>query len=138
MKTCKRCGESKAFDCFSPRKDAKDGLAYWCNQCKTAATTAGPRRKAVVDAYRDRNRVECLIRTKQCIHRDRVDTPMDELDVFVLEEALRLTHMRSGEWEIDHIKAVSKGGTNRFDNIQVVPKVWNRAKGTETARFFHV
>jgi len=67
MKTCKRCGEAKPLSFFSPRKDAKDGLAYWCTPCKTAATNAGPRRKEVLSGYYARNRDACLERTGESV-----------------------------------------------------------------------
>ena len=62
MKTCKRCAQSLPLSAFSPRRDARDGLAYWCTPCKSRATVEGPRRKAVVDAYRARNRHACAAR----------------------------------------------------------------------------
>ena len=33
MKVCTKCKESKEISEFSKRKDAKDGLAHWCNSC---------------------------------------------------------------------------------------------------------
>lgn len=48
---------------FSPRKDAKDGLAYWCTPCKTHATKNGPNRKNVVKAYYDKNSALCIQRS---------------------------------------------------------------------------
>lgn len=63
MKTCKRCGCEKPLSAFSPRKDAKDGLAYWCTPCKTAATKSSPRRKQVTDAYYASKREECIARS---------------------------------------------------------------------------
>lgn len=62
MKVCKRCQQAQPLGLFSPRKDAKDGLAYWCTPCKTAATTRGARRKEVVAAYRLRNIEACKTR----------------------------------------------------------------------------
>lgn len=35
MKTCKRCGETKTPDAFSPFKKSKDGLFSWCKACNT-------------------------------------------------------------------------------------------------------
>jgi hypothetical protein len=67
MKTCKRCGGEKPLTAFSPRKDAKDGLAYWCTSCKTAATTNGPNRKLVTQRYYARNREACVARSMECM-----------------------------------------------------------------------
>lgn len=70
MKLCKRCNEQKPLSLFSPRADAKDGLAYWCTPCKTAATTASPRRKQVVEAYRNRNKALCAERVARSVAKD--------------------------------------------------------------------
>lgn len=34
MKTCKRCGEAKLESEFYKEAKRKDGLAYWCKECK--------------------------------------------------------------------------------------------------------
>jgi 5-methylcytosine-specific restriction endonuclease McrA len=70
MKTCKRCGRDKPPAAFSPRADAKDGLAYWCTPCKTEATKAGPRRKQVVQGYRMRNIDACAVRVAASVAKD--------------------------------------------------------------------
>ena len=56
-------------------------------------------------------------------------------DIFVWQEAkdlcvLRKKHIGS-EWQIDHILPVSKGGTNEYTNIQVVPAKWNKQKSNK-------
>lgn len=66
---------------------------------------------------------------------------LTELDKFCLAEAYRLCKLREKQmnmkWEIDHIVPISKGGTNKYYNIQVVPAVWNRRKyNTNTDKFF--
>ena len=66
---------------------------------------------------------------------------LSELDKFCLAEAYRLCKLREKytnmKWEIDHIVPISKGGTNKYYNIQVVPAVWNRRKyNTNTDKFF--
>lgn len=66
-KLCKRCNTHKPLLHFSPRADAKDGLAYWCTPCKTAATAAGPRRKQVLRNYRERHADVCKQRVKACV-----------------------------------------------------------------------
>lgn len=70
MKTCKRCEETKPFAAFSPRRDARDGLAYWCTSCKTAATRSSPRRAEVTRAYYERNKTACLARTTAARAKD--------------------------------------------------------------------
>lgn len=65
----------------------------------------------------------------------------DELSLFVLSEAYKLAKDRKVAtgtyWEVDHIKPVVYGGTNKYDNLQVVPKTWNRQKShRKIAKFF--
>lgn len=33
-KVCAKCGRSKGLECFSPKKDAKDGKHPWCKPCR--------------------------------------------------------------------------------------------------------
>src|SRR5687767_6421420 len=40
MKTCTKCGETKALEEFPPRKRSKDGRDGWCRACHRAAATA--------------------------------------------------------------------------------------------------
>jgi len=63
QKFCKKCERNRPLFCFSPRKDAKDGLAYWCNECKTKATSSGKNRKLVIAAYYQRNAEKCVERS---------------------------------------------------------------------------
>ena len=66
-KLCKRCNVEQPVGLFSPRKDARDGLAYWCNHCKTQATKTGPNRKAIVAAYAERNKDACKQRVRAAV-----------------------------------------------------------------------
>lgn len=62
LKLCKKCNEQLPRGLFSPRKDSKDGLAYWCTPCKSKATTASPQRKNVIARYYARNKGVCAER----------------------------------------------------------------------------
>jgi hypothetical protein len=70
----------------------------------------------------------------------RAKSDLTELDLFVLKEAHRLAKLREklldSKWEVDHIVAITKGGTNHYDNIQVVPALWNRRKSNIHANKF--
>lgn len=62
-------------------------------------------------------------------------------DFWVLQEAVSLARLREqivgGQWHVDHITPVSKGGTSLPDNLQVVPASWNRKKSNKhSERFF--
>jgi len=61
--------------------------------------------------------------------------PMTEFDFFVAEEAYSLATKRSNTnivWHVDHIVAVSKGGTHTASNLQVIPALLNLQKGTKS------
>jgi len=66
---------------------------------------------------------------------------LSPFDAWVLREAVALTRLRKqvcgGEWHVDHITPVSKGGLCTHDNLQVVPAYWNRSKSNKhTGHFF--
>lgn len=66
---------------------------------------------------------------------------MIPFDVFAFNEAydvrVRREKLFGFKWHIDHIIPVTKGGTNAYTNIQVVPASWNSRKGNKhTERFF--
>ena len=66
---------------------------------------------------------------------------LNPFDAWVLKEAVELAKLRKqmcgGEWHVDHITPVSKGGLCTHDNLQVVPAHWNRIKSNNhTERFF--
>jgi len=66
---------------------------------------------------------------------------LDELSAFVLKEAVALARLRStayfAEWHVDHIVPVSRGGASSYDNLQVVPALWNRSKSNRhNGKFF--
>ncbi len=74
-------------------------------------------------------------------YRRTLEKALSPFEFWVLQEAVELARLRErvvgGQWHIDHIVPVSKGGDSRPDNLQVVPATWNRRKSNVTAeRFF--
>ena len=58
-------------------------------------------------------------------------------DRWALREIYELARQRTLEtgfaWEVDHIQPLSKGGKHSLDNLQVVPRDWNRRKHNRNA-----
>jgi len=79
-------------------------------------------------------------RAQQRYKRRSLNKNLTELDIFVLREAYKLAKLREAnstiKWNVDHIIAVSRGGTNRYDNIQVVPEIWNKRKFNKHSKIF--
>jgi hypothetical protein len=73
--------------------------------------------------------------------RRTLEKEMTPLDVFTFDEAydvrVRREKLFGFKWHIDHIIPVTKGGTNAYTNIQVVPASWNSRKGNKhTEKYF--
>ena len=107
---------------------------------KHRETPVSPARKRA-KALWEKSKKGKLYRAVARIKRRALKKNLTELDQFCLKEAYRLCKLREKQtnlkWEIDHIVPVSKGGTNKYYNIQVVPAVWNRRKyNTNTDKFF--
>jgi hypothetical protein len=74
-------------------------------------------------------------------YRRTLEKELSPLEFWVLQEAVALARLRErlvgGQWHVDHVVPVSKGGNSRPDNLQVVPAAWNRRKSNVHAeRFF--
>jgi len=81
------------------------------------------------------------VRLRYQLMRRSGEQALSPFDAWVLREAVALARLRKqvcgGEWHVDHIVPVSKGGLCTHDNLQVVPGFWNRTKSNKhTERFF--
>jgi len=76
-----------------------------------------------------------MAKLKYQLMRRSSEKVLSELDAFVLSEAVALAKLREKmlgiKWHVDHIVPVSKGGLSSYDNIQVVPALWNRQKSNK-------
>jgi 5-methylcytosine-specific restriction endonuclease McrA len=85
-----------------------------------------------------------VVNAKASVRRSRrrkANEIIDSEDRWVLNEIYELAKLRNVStkfaWEVDHIQPLSKGGKHSLDNLQVVPRQWNRRKHNRNAdRFF--
>lgn len=89
--------------------------------------------------YKEYYSVRNAIRNKK---RRHLLKGLDEFDKFVLQEAhyLRMARDKTTgfEWHVDHIIPVKHGGTSKYNNLQVVPAIWNlRKQARHSERYFN-
>ena len=110
-----------------------------------AATTRRRAEKPVSDARKSARKrwakANLPYFAAQRAFRRSLERNLSEFDMFVLLESMALAKLRKevvgGDWHVDHIVPVSKGGLNIAGNLQVVPASWNRRKSNVTTeRFF--
>lgn len=82
-----------------------------------------------------------IAKQKYQLKRRASEIELCELSNFCLSEAISLTRLREKmlgtKWHVDHVLPVSRGGASTYDNIQVVPALWNRRKSNKhTGLFF--
>jgi hypothetical protein len=70
-----------------------------------------------------------------------LEKEMTDFDKFVYKEAFKLRLFREElfgtKWHIDHTIPISIGGTNAYNNIEVVPAKWNLDKSNKhSERYF--
>jgi len=111
----------------------KEDIAYIASG-KRALTEARRGAKPLSDARKQ-------ARLRYQLMRRSGEQTLNPFDAWVLREAVALTRLRKqvcgGEWHLDHIIPVSKGGQCTYDNLQVVPAYWNRVKSNKhTEQFF--
>jgi hypothetical protein len=150
---CKSCHVLKIYEWRKANKDKVNAIKrkyYSTEKGKTqklkedrAFVSSGGRARAETRrSQKPISDARKAYKTKYNLMRRSLERDLNEFNSFVLSEAVKLSRLREqtlgGNWHVDHIVPVSKGGTARADNLQVVPAVWNRQKSNlHTKRFFN-
>jgi len=136
-------------ECKLKRKCLRKEIAWLKKRIKTKLWMKTEKgialRKAIKKRYLKtaKGKVALLKRSQTSTHRalnairrtknKALDILMTDFDKFVFKEAYELRTVRENKlsikWHVDHIVPISKGGTNIYYNMQVVPAIWNLKKG---------
>lgn len=65
---------------------------------------------------------------KEYLKRYRNLTELEEQKILLY---YKISEYLGKDWQVDHIKPISKGGLHHPDNLQVIPKEHNRKKYTD-------
>jgi 5-methylcytosine-specific restriction endonuclease McrA len=95
-------------------------------------------RAAYAKEYRERNRPYFAERearrrariNKSCESKSSIDRMLIK-QVYLCSK--RVSECTGLQWQVDHIKPISKGGTHDVQNLQVVPKAWNQSKSNKNS-----
>ena len=146
MKKCTKCGLSKALDMFYKHSGQKSGLEPRCKECKTSYLNSRKNEKLAYDKkYRDDNRDR--INSRQLdYYRDnklahiarngtrrallKSQTPeMNKAELVEVEAMYMYNQIMPGDWHVDHIEPLAKGGIHHPSNLQVLTAHDNMSKG---------
>lgn len=138
--SCTKCGEWKSFDDFPPNPRKSNGLGSHCRVCSRAAHRDWRARNPGYEkAWRERNPERAAAhdaaRTASRTYREQ------QAEGSVRAEIVERIWARDGRrclscgsekrLTLDHIVPLSKGGTNRPDNLQTLCMPCNSKKGTK-------
>lgn len=150
--TCKKC-ESKSRMLWQQNnpekaKQAKDryyksdkGKVQKQKEDRAYALSGGRANAELKRSLKPISDARKLAKYKSQLARRGLQKQLSDFDNFVLSEAVKLAKLRAKyskfAWHVDHIIPVSKGGTSKSENLQVVPAKWNQQKSnTSNTRFF--
>jgi hypothetical protein len=169
MKICIKCNEVKVITEFHKHSGMSDGHLNKCRSCVVLAVAAWREKNPEARKHEysksqrgkqaqlgfemgfrnrpgeGRNCVKTRIRGLKYAHKRRAqtETPMTEWDMFVAEEAFKLSVLRntqtSHKWTVDHIVPLNHkeaSGLHNGFNLQVVPASWNFKKGNRNMDSF--
>lgn len=102
MKTCRKCGETKAFELFPKNKRLKDGHSSWCKSCSSKSSVVSIRKRCAADPEYAKLRSE---QTSDCVRKRKAVDP--EYAKAVSERSLDCRQKRIAE-DPDYAKVLSK------------------------------
>jgi 5-methylcytosine-specific restriction endonuclease McrA len=138
-KRCAKCKEWKPREQFCLDRHNKDGLHGHCRSCRAAHRAANPGKNR---AYRAANRERYRVHSHK--QRARVQGVEGTFTPAEWEAKLRLYRGRchwcrkkiQGPLQIDHVLPLSKGGTNRLENVVPCCARCNLSKGSKLPHDF--
>tara|TARA_R110000764_G_scaffold37623_1_gene83607 strand:+ start:20 stop:535 length:516 start_codon:yes stop_codon:yes gene_type:complete len=91
------------------------------------------KRKVYIKAYNEANRgkLNAYAKTYQANKQKNnciISSEDKQMARWVYTMSSKLSKTTDIEWNVDHIKPLSKGGTHSLDNLQIVPATWNLQK----------
>jgi 5-methylcytosine-specific restriction endonuclease McrA len=145
LKVCSKCGEEKSVKEFYISVDNRDNKSYYSSICKVC-------KSIYAKQYRQNNKERISNSAKQ-YYKWRSDNPdkanaqsakrrsrilhltLSSVDKKMIEYMYRIAHEmteeRGIEYQVDHIKPLSKGGLHHEDNLQILSKDLNLRKASK-------
>jgi 5-methylcytosine-specific restriction endonuclease McrA len=145
----KACDNSKRYRVNNPDKVRDTKIKYYASDvgkaCKkreeVAYRLSGGREQAEKRrAEKPLSEARLAAREIYYMKKRSGEKEISDFDRFCLIEARSLRKLRESltgiKWHIDHIVPVSKGGSSRYHNLQLVPAKWNQSKSNKHTNLY--
>ena len=137
---CSSCDTKLTKENTYKNKFGYNGLDSKCKSCKIAYATnwnkVSPKRRAIarknnhLESSRSRKAAHCSQRRARM--RETELTPLEyEWLLFYYDEARRMTDVTGIQYDVDHVKPISRGGEHAPWNMQLLTGYENRVKGAK-------
>lgn len=140
-KSCTLCARILDISNFNIRRASNDGLSSSCKECRNKAKAKY--RKLFKDKINATNKTpkykikNAVLEANKAAKRYGLTNIITEDELQPLIEALDTCKycqidLKHNNWSLDHILALSIGGTNTIINIQLICCICNASKGNKT------
>lgn len=137
-KTCNECGEDKSIEEFRKRSD-RPSRVHYCKKCEAARRSKRRRDNREAESeyqrnWRAKNADRLRVYAKVDSANGRSDEKITAEDVVFILEKFNNQCVECDTTEnvtLDHIIALSTGGRNHRDNLQLLCLYHNSVKGTK-------